>query len=436
MAAALFAAFVAGFALVSWRAFDFLHGTFNVGNPIEQLNAPAGTVAGKLQHGQQVNLLLLGYGGQENDAPYLTDSLMVLRIDPSTHQAAEISVPRDLRVRYQALNGQQIDDKINTVYSNAMYTQSSDKDRGGKAAMHVMSQVTGLQFDGYVGIDFKAFRDVVDALGGVDVCLDSPLDDNQYPNYSDGYIPGGIHFKAGCQHVNGEQALEITRSRHATEASQASDFARAKRQQLIVSAIKKKATSINAITKAPQLLGALQQDMATNLTLTDATALYNWSKTVNDNAVRRISIDDTNLVTECDQAAGYYLCPQDPSFKTIHAFMQNSLVAPSVLKEGASVQIANASLSLPQMGDQVSASLQSLGFKMAGPVRVTTSPQSVIYDYSDGKDPKTVQWLGSFFHAGVVTPQARMTPTPSPPQGGVVVVLGRDYSVRWVGEAS
>ena len=62
-------------------------------------------------------------------------------------------------------------------------------------------------------------------LGGVDVCLSTNLDDNSYPTTSNGYHP--IHFKAGCQHLNGEQALEVARSRHAIEPQQSSDFGRA-----------------------------------------------------------------------------------------------------------------------------------------------------------------------------------------------------------------
>jgi polyisoprenyl-teichoic acid--peptidoglycan teichoic acid transferase len=433
--AAVFAGLIVVFALVAWRAADFLHGTLNVSNPVEQFNPPAGSVAWKIQHGQQVNLLLLGYGGAENDAPYLTDTLMSLRLDPNSHRALEISVPRDLRVQYKGLDGQPVDDKINTVYSNAMNVQSADKDRGGKQAMQVMSQVTGLQYDGYVAVDFKAFRDVVDALGGVDVCLDSPLDDNQYPNYANGYVKGGIHFKAGCQHVNGEQALEIARSRHAEQPEQASDFARAKRQQLIISAIKKKATSVDAITKAPQLMGALQKDMSTNLTLTDLKGMYNWSKEVNDNSIKRISIDNTNFISDCT-SGGSALCPIDDDYNVLHTYLANAFVDQSVLKEGAPVQVANASASLPAMGNQVSATLQPLGFKVAPSVRMTTRQQSVVYDYSNGKYPQTVRWLSSYFHANVVAPPAGTAPTPSPPQGGVVVLLGRDFSVRWVGESS
>src|SRR5260370_30320865 len=89
----------------------------------------------------------------------------------------------------------------------------------------------------YIAIDFVAFRDMVDALGGVDVCLTTNLDDIYYPDYSNGYHP--IHFKAGCQHLTGEQALEIARSRHAEQPEQASDFGRARRQQDIMEAIKK-----------------------------------------------------------------------------------------------------------------------------------------------------------------------------------------------------
>ena len=78
---------------------------------------------------------------------------------------------------------------------------------------HEVSKVTGLTFDRYIAVDFIAFRDMVNALGGVDVCLTTDLDDTSYPDYTGGYHP--IHFKAGCQHLNGEQALEIARSRHA-----------------------------------------------------------------------------------------------------------------------------------------------------------------------------------------------------------------------------
>jgi LCP family protein required for cell wall assembly len=432
--------------ILTWRLATFLR-TFNVGNPlaeaINQLNPPAGSVGWKVQNGKQVNLLLMGYGGAENDAPYLTDTMMVVEIDPASHRLVEASIPRDLQVGIQAFaNGQTYDNKINTAYEVGMYDNywhgkkpqyTGIKDRGGNLAMDTVSQVTGIHFDGYMALDFKAFRQVVDALGGVDVCLPSALDDNQYPNYHDGYMANGIHFKAGCQHVNGEQALELARSRHAVQAGEASDFARVKRQQLLLNAIRKKATSIDAITRAGPLMDALQQDFSTDLTLTDLRIIYGWSKQVSDSSIGRVAVDTSNLVFVC---GNYILCPLDQTYGMMHWYFGHLLVDPRAVHEKAPLQIGNASLTLDQMGPQVTAVLQPLGFQTQAPVRLPARQQSVLYDYSGGKYPAETRWLSSVFNAQVVTPpRGTAAPTPDPPAGGLVLVLGRDFSLRWVGQA-
>src|SRR5207245_1258757 len=106
--------------------------------------------------------------------------------------------------------------KINAAYEVpytsiicCVATQYSGPNGGGYAAEHEVGKVTGLTFDRYIAVDFKAFRDMVNALGGVDVCLGTSLNDYEYPNYTNGYKP--IHFKAGCQHLNGQQAQAIAR---------------------------------------------------------------------------------------------------------------------------------------------------------------------------------------------------------------------------------
>ena len=154
-------------------------------------------------------------------------------------------------------------EKVNAAYEAAASPGSigdsnvlpdyKGRDGGGHIAEHVIGNVVGIKFDNYVGVDFKAFRDMVDALGGIQVCMDTKLDDYEYPNYHNGYIRGGVHFPAGCYQVNGEQALELARSRHAVQPDQASDFGRARRQQMIMLAIKQKAISVNGLAKAPQL---------------------------------------------------------------------------------------------------------------------------------------------------------------------------------------
>src|SRR5260370_8061889 len=84
--------------------------------------------------------------------------------------------------------------------------QYQGRDGGGHAAEHEVGKITGLTFDRYIAIDFKAFRDMVNALVGVDVCLTTNLDDYTYPNYGHGYI--ALHYKTGCQHLTGDQPLQ------------------------------------------------------------------------------------------------------------------------------------------------------------------------------------------------------------------------------------
>src|SRR4030081_604785 len=204
-------------ATFTYKRFDdFLSATtghhITPGEIVQVVEPAQGTIAYKLKHGQQVNILLLGMGGEQNDAPYLTDSIMAVTIDPTTNRVMLASIPRDLVVHMdlQTTPGRIWTNKINAAYE-VPYTniiccvapQYTGRDGGGHAAAHEVGKVTGITFDKYIAVDFVAFRDLVNALGGVDVCLTTNLDDIYYPDYYNGYHP--IHFKAGCQHLNGEQ---------------------------------------------------------------------------------------------------------------------------------------------------------------------------------------------------------------------------------------
>src|SRR5260370_19912789 len=229
-----------------------------IGEVVQAVEPSPGTIAYKLKHGQQVSILLLGRGGYENDAPYLTDSIMAVTIDPASSRVSMVSIPRArvVGMNLQTNPSRTWVNKINAAYEVpyvdiicCVAPQFQGRDGGGRAAESVVGKVTGLTFDRYIAVDFIAFRSMVDALGGVDMCLTTNLDDIDYPDYSNGYRP--IHFKAGCLHLNGEQALEIARSRHAIEPEQSSDFGRALRQQDIMQAIKRKPTTVTGCATAP-----------------------------------------------------------------------------------------------------------------------------------------------------------------------------------------
>ena len=468
LALVLLVVVVGGGLLAGFRVISFLHVFANLGNPVtavaKQVEPPAGSVAYKLKHGQRVNLLLLGYGGAENDAPYLTDSMLVVSIDPASHRVMQVSMPRDLMVGIDAFPSGPLSQKINVAYAIGVDdadwpgkkpAYSSSRLAGGRLAEDTVSRVTGLEFDGFVAMDYRAFRDIVNAVGGVDVVMDTPLDDCHYPDYRDGYVnhgvpvgyrcpPGaGIHFPAGPQHLDGEQALELARSREASEPEQASDYGRARRQQMILGAIRKKAATANGLAHAPQLMDALQKDFVSSLDLSDLEALYAFGGKLPDSAIGHFGITEGDLVDRfyarkgsCAEFYADVLCPVDPSFAAMKAFFAALFVDPRVLAERAPVEVVNASSTLDDMGERVTAVLRPLGFQVTDPVRRKAADHSTVYDYSGGRYALSAQWMASYFGATVVT-VTDAGAAPSPPPGAstsLVVVLGRDYALRWIGK--
>ena len=444
-------------ATLTYKRFDdFISATTGhhinpVGEVVQAVDPSPGTIAYKLKHGQRVNILLLGRGGYENDAPYLTDSIMAVSIDPTTNRVMMLSIPRDLVVHMnlQTNSGSIWTNKINAAYEVpytsiicCVATQYSGPNGGGYAAEHEVGKVTGLTFDRYIAVDFKAFRDMVNALGGVDVCLGTSLNDYEYPNYTNGYKP--IHFKAGCQHLNGEQALEVARSRKAVEPQQASDFGRAKRQQDIMQAIKQKATTVNGFAKAPQLLTALQKNINTDMSLSDMKAIYDWGKNLPDSSIIRVALTapssaaDGNLLDSynCGMGAGVsQLCADDQTYRMIHKYIASIFIDPKTLGEKAQVQFVNGAINLAGLDTRVTTMLDPTGLQLSDPGAHGASAQTVILDYSGGKFPLTTKWLQSFFGGSVVV----ASPTsPAPARGqqtyGLVVVLGHDFALRWLGE--
>src|SRR5438132_881554 len=453
--AVLLLAIVVGATLTYKRFDDFVSATTGhhinpIGEVVQAVQPSPGTIAYKLNHGQQVNILLLGMGGYENDAPYLTDSIMAVTIDPASNRVMMASIPRDLvvHINLQSNPDRVWVNKINAAYE-VPYTniiccvdpKYSGPNGGGYAAEHEVGKVTGLTFDRYIAVDFVAFRDMVNALGGVDVCLSTNLDDYEYPNYNNGYIRGGIHYKAGCQHLNGEQALQVARSRHAVQPQQSSDFGRAHRQQDIMQAIKQKATSVYGFAKAPQLLDALQKNIHTDMSLSDMKAIYDWGKNLPDSSIIKLALTAPaaatagNFLYAGNCGMGPYasqLCPEDPSYRMIKQFIGSVFIDPAILAERAPVQITNGSYTYNDLADRVTTMLDPVGLQLADPVIHQSSRGTVILDYSGGRFPLTAKWLAGYFGGTVV---AATPASPAPARGqqtyGLVVVLGHDFGVRW-----
>lgn len=459
------------------RVVYFLNKTTNtsVQSVINAINpAPVyapGTIGYHLEHKDQtVNLLLVGYGGAENDAPYLTDSIMVVRLNPATKQVALISIPRDLWVSIDTGAGTYTG-KINSAfelgtdesgwYQNPKLkaTRYQGKDGGGHLAEDTISKYTGIKFDGYIGVDFKAFRDVVDALGGITIHMDGPLDDCHYPDYHSGYLnhgvppgyacpPGaGIHFPSGTYAVNGEQALEIARSREASEPEQATDFGRARRQQMEMASIKQKAVSINGIVKAPQLMDALQKNFKTDLALDDLKALYDWGKGTDDSAYLHFALSSDLMlqggINACANYDGQYtLCPEDRTYVTIKNYFSHTFPPLSLAKTHTNLEVVWSGYQ--QTATETATMFRTYGFQVADPAYVRTGTTSTtVYDFSGGQQPDQLSFLtdllsGELGHAPVVVnaadPNAKI-PAAITNNQGFVIFAGTDWRYCWVGSA-
>jgi polyisoprenyl-teichoic acid--peptidoglycan teichoic acid transferase len=462
-----------GASVVVVRTLSFLHavtgrGPASVVNIVQNAVAPPpGSLAYKLQNNQPINILVLGVGGAENDAPNLSDTIMAVTIDPQSQRVVETSIPRDLWVSMSAwTDGRRYSNKINVANEigaddgNSLFPcckkpEYSGRDGGGHLAEAVVGDVTGIKFDRYVTIDFKAFRDMVDALGGVDITLDTPLDDCHYPDYHNGYVnhgvppgyacpPGsGIHFPAGAQHVDGEHALELARSRDASEPEQATDFARAKRQQTIIQSIRKKALSVNAISKLPDLLDAVQSNVRTDMDANDIQSLYAWGSKLPDTSFVKVALTNADLLDDfykesgsCGDPSAYLLCAEDPTYRYIRFYLARDLVDRQVVGEQAPVQMVNATTASSDIDARVTNSLRPFGFALSDPpaARLRATDHTRIYDYTGGAYPLTASWLSTYFGAPVEAPDSSAPLLRGQITNGLVVVLGHDFGLRFYGE--
>lgn len=216
----------------------------------------------------RINILLLGYGGVGHDGPYLTDTIILASIQPTAKIVTLYSIPRDYY--YPTASG----NKINTAYADAVKNGSDPLD-GGESAEKAIGTLSGQTIPYFASLDFQGFQDAIDDVGGVDINVPDTFTDDYFPNdATNGYLPP-LTFTAGEQHMNGTTALEFARSRHAA-GEEGSDFARSRRQQLVLEAFKVKLQALNPVKNpvtVTNLIGTLATHFNTNLEPNELLAL-------------------------------------------------------------------------------------------------------------------------------------------------------------------
>jgi LCP family protein required for cell wall assembly len=213
----------------------------------------------------RTNILILGEGDTGHAGEGLTDTMMIMSVQRRTHQVAQISIPRDLRVVIPGYGY----GKINSANANG----------GVVLAERTVSDTFGLPIHGYISTNFSGISAIVDAVGGIDVNVTGPLIDPEYPCDDNQYKPCGLNIQPGLQHMTGARVLQYTRCRKGTCGN---DFGRAARQQEVLGLLREKTirwqTLINP-SKLTPLARALRVSLSTDL---DALQLFNlgydWQK--------------------------------------------------------------------------------------------------------------------------------------------------------------
>ena len=206
--------------------------------------------------GDPFYMLLMGTDGSEeraNSAEYegdnfRSDSMMLVRVDPEGKKVTMVSLHRDTMID-MGVNGTQ---KLNAAHSigGAAYT------------VQVVSEMAGVDISHYAEIDFDGFKEIVDALGGVEVDVPMEIDDSM----AGGYVP------AGLQTLNGDQALILCRARHAYDDYGDGDRYRAANQRLVLAAIAKKILASDPATMV-STVEALSRYITTDFDVTEIVAL-------------------------------------------------------------------------------------------------------------------------------------------------------------------
>ncbi len=275
----------------------------------------------------RVNILLLGIPGGTHDGTDLTDTILVLSFHQKNQSLAMISVPRDIW-------SDTLKDKVNSAYH---YGEQKKKGGGLVLAKAIISDVVGLPLQYALVLDFSGFKKIIDLVGGVEINVEKSFTDNEYP------VPGkendecngdplyacryeSLHFEAGAQVMDGDRALKYVRSRHA-EGNEGSDFARGRRQQEMLLALKTKLLSKD-IYLHPQEIEKLYAafDEATDMDANIGELMTigkMFIQTTKENT-KRISLED-HLYTPPSSWYGRYVLLPKESFDAIHAYIKSSL---------------------------------------------------------------------------------------------------------------
>lgn len=425
MSMAIVAVLVTG-GFFAWKGYGSLNSVLNGTTTVAALSH---NVAPELLKGEgdgRVNILLMGVGGGNHDGADLTDTMVVLSIDPVNRTGVMLSIPRDLWVKMPvAYFGDK--QKINAAYSSGKYQYLGKMDSSNSNAEavnagfdsvdKVVGQVLGININYHVLVNFQAFKQAVDTVNGVDINVTEALVDPTMA-WENGNNP--TLAALGLQKMDGRKALMYARSRYTT-----SDFSRGERQRQLLLALKTKATSAGVVSnpaKISGLMNSFSNNVYSDLSPQAASRLLTIMKKVSDNSIQSVDMtSDANKliipgkigeISVVQPVAGL------DNYSQIQSFVRASLHDGYILKEKAPIHVVS---STAQSAEKVATNLKEYGYIING---TQTSNQiltrSLVVDLSGGKSRYTKHYLEDRYH---VTAETSLPPGINAPVGTKFVII-------------
>lgn len=356
----------------------------------------------------RVNFMLLGIGGAGHDGPQLSDTIIFASLKPSTSDVGMMSIPRDLAIPIPGYGWRKIN---HTNY----FGELEDPGHGARYASGVIGDLIGQDINYYVKIDFDGFEQFIDALGGVDVYVETAFVDSQYPTSNK--LIQTVRFEEGWQHMDGEEALQYARSRHGNNG-EGSDFARSRRQQKILLAVKDKVFSANTILnpkRVSDLIGTVKDNVETNLSTWEVLRLASFARDLNPDEIAHYVLDSgpESPLYQTNLNGAYVLLPDNDDWSGIrtiaaNVFEENPSFSPVSPNNAPSqlvrVRIENGT-DVSGLAFRTSQLLEGQGFEVTSVANAENRDwdHTVIYDFTEGQHPDELKDLQDYLKADVAT---------------------------------
>lgn len=303
----------------------------------------------------RVTILMAGNSADDagHDGADLTDSILVISIDTVQHTAYMMSIPRDLWVDLPGVGHQKINDAY--VVGKARHFAENGYANGGMGQLEqVVHDNLGLNIDYYALVNYSALREAVDAVGGIDYTVNSVDKRGLYdPNID--YVTNKplVKLSNGVHHLNGEQALDLSRARGDSYRSYGfpqSDFDRTQHQRELLTLLKTKAVSAGVLSnpaKLSSLSDAIGGNVKTDLSLGEVRRLYDLTKDIVGSSLSSVSLNNVNgknylaNYTSFDGQSALIPAAGIDNFGDIQSFIRRLGSHDPVVQEAARVVVLN-----------------------------------------------------------------------------------------------